>query len=284
LFYKPTSGKTFKKRPKHYLQMKSKIIFTILAVSTLFYSCVSQKKVAYFNGVNAGSAEEINKSFQTNHEATIVNGDMLSITVTGLDPLAVAPFNLPLVSYATPGSDQLYSAPTLQSYLVDVNGIINFPVIGDIKLSGLTKSEAIKLISQKLSPYLKDPIVTIQFMNYRVTVLGEVQRPGQYVINNERVTVLDALGLAGDMTIYGVRHNVLITRENNGRLEFARLNLNSDDVFKSPYFYLQQNDVVYIEPNKVKSVASQNFSLYLSSLSTVATVTAVIYSITSNAK
>ena len=120
-------------------------------------------------------------------------------------------------------------------------------------------------------------------MNYRVTVLGEVQRPGQYVINNERVTVLDALGLAGDMTIYGVRHNVLITRENNGRLEFARLNLNSDDVFKSPYFYLQQNDVVYIEPNKVKSVASQNFSLYLSSLSTVATVTAVIYSITSNA-
>jgi len=264
--------------------MKSKIIFTILAVSTLFYSCVSQKKVAYFNGVNAGSAEEINKSFQTNHEATIVNGDMLSITVTGLDPLAVAPFNLPLVSYATPGSDQLYSAPTLQSYLVDVNGIINFPVIGDIKLSGLTKSEAIKLISQKLSPYLKDPIVTIQFMNYRVTVLGEVLRPGQYVINNERVTVLDALGLAGDMTIYGVRHNVLITRENNGRLEFARLNLNSDDVFKSPYFYLQQNDVVYIEPNKVKSVASQNFSLYLSSLSTVATVTAVIYSITSNAK
>jgi polysaccharide export outer membrane protein len=264
--------------------MKSKIIFTIIVVSTLFYSCVSQKSVAYFNGINAGSAEEINKSFQTNHEAIIVNGDMLSITVTGLDPLAVAPFNLPLVSYATPGSDQLYSAPTLQSYLVDVNGVINFPVIGDIKLSGLTKSEAIKLISQKLSPYLKDPIVTIQFMNYRVTVLGEVQRPGQYVINNERVTVLDALGLAGDMTIYGVRHNVLVIRENNGRLEFARLNLNSDDVFKSPYFYLQQNDVVYVEPNKVKSVASQNFSLYLSSLSTVATVTAVIYSITSNAK
>lgn len=264
--------------------MKSKFIFAILVASILLHSCVSQKKVAYFNGVDATSEEEINKSFQTNHEAQIVNGDMLSITVTGLDPLAVAPFNLPLVSYATPGSDQLYSAPTLQSYLVDVNGFINFPVVGQIKLSGLTKSEAIKLIGKKLTPYLKDPIVTIQFMNYKITVLGEVLRPGQYVINNERVTVLDALGLAGDMTIYGVRHNVLIARENNGQLEFARLNLNNADVFKSPYFYLQQNDVVYVEPNKVKSVASQNFSLYLSSLSTIATVTAVIYSITSNAK
>ena len=217
--------------------MKNKILIAIaLVASTFFYSCVSQEKVAYFNGIDQNSAEEINKTFQTNHEATIVNGDMLSITVTGLDPLAVAPFNLPLVSYATPGSDQLYSAPTLQSYLVDVNGVINFPVIGQIKLSGLTKSEAINLISKKLSPYLKNPIVTIQFMNYKITVLGEVLRPGQYVINNERVTVLDALGLAGDMTIYGVRNNVLITRENNGRLEFALLNLNSDEDSKSPYF------------------------------------------------
>jgi polysaccharide export outer membrane protein len=119
-------------------------------------------------------------------------------------------------------------------------------------------------------------------MNYKITVLGEVSRPGQYVVNNERVTVLDALGMAGDMTIYGVRNNVLVTRENNGKLEFIRLDLNSDEVFKSPYFYLQQNDVVYVEPNRVKAVGAQNISLYLSSLSTIATVTAVIYSITSN--
>jgi len=105
---------------------------------------------------------------------------MLSITVTGLDPLAVAPFNLPLVSYATPGTDQLYSAPTLQSYFVDINGDINFPVIGTIKLAGLSKSQAIKLINDQLSPYLKNAIVTIQFMNYKITVLGEVLKPGQY--------------------------------------------------------------------------------------------------------
>lgn len=256
-----------------------KTLHFIFAITVLFSSsCISQKDVAYFNNINSGSADSINRYFQTNHEAIICNGDMLSITVAGLDPMAVAPFNLPLVSYATPGSEELYSAPTLQSYLVDINGTINFPVIGIIKIGGLTKSQAIKLINEKLEPHLKNPIVTIQFMNYKITVLGEVLKPGQYTINNERVTVLDALGLAGDMTIFGVRKNVLITRENNGKLEFTRLNLNSDDIFKSRYFYLQQNDVVYVEPSKVKSVASQNTTLYLSSLSTLAAVsTSIMY-------
>ena len=197
---------------------KLNFIASFLLSLCLLLSCSSQKDIAYFNGVNSNSADSLNKKFYKIHEARICPGDMLSITVTGLDPLAVAPFNLPLVSYATPGSDQLYSAPTLQSYLVDINGSINFPVIGSIKLAGLTKSQAIKYINDQLSPYLKNAIVTIQFMNYKVTVLGEVLRPGQYAISNERITVLDALGLAGDMTIYGKRKNVLITRENNGKL------------------------------------------------------------------
>ena len=258
--------------------MKNKLLLVLALSALLLGGCVSQKDVAYFNGINSESADSINRYFQTNHEAIICNGDMLSITVAGLDPMAVAPFNLPLVSYATPGTDELYSAPTLQTYLVDVNGTINFPVIGIIKIGGLTKSQAIKLINEKLEPHLKNPIVTIQFMNYRITVLGEVLKPGQYTINNERVTVLDALGLAGDMTIFGVRKNVLVTRENNGKLEFVRLNLNSDEVFKSRYFYLQQNDVVYVEPSKVKSIASQNTTLYLSSLSTLAAIsTSIMY-------
>jgi len=256
-----------------------KIRFSSLVLLTLvLVGCSTQKEVAYFYGVNSNSADSINKKFNKIHEARICSGDMLSITVTGLDPLAVAPFNLPLVSYATPGTDQLYSAPTLQSYLVDINGNINFPVIGTLKVAGLTKSQAIKYINDQLSPYLKNAIVTIQFMNYKVTVLGEVLRPGQYAISNERVTVLDALGLAGDMTIYGKRDNVLITRENNGKLEFVRLNLNTDEIFKSPYYYLQQNDVIYVEPSSVKSIASQNTSLYLSAASTFATLVAVIYS------
>jgi len=263
--------------------MKKTHLITLLILSLfLIAGCSSQKEIAYFNGLNSNSADSINKKFNKIHEAIICPGDMLSITVTGLDPMAVAPFNLPLVSYATPGSDQLYSAPTLQSYLVDINGSINFPVIGSIKLAGLPKSQAIKYINEQLTPYLKNAIVTIQFMNYKVTVLGEVLKPGQYTINNERVTLLDALGLAGDMTIFGKRENVLITRENNGKLEFVRLNLNSDEIFKSPYFYLQQNDVIYVEPNSVKSFGSQNINLpiYLSAVSTLVTTVAVIYSMT----
>ena len=256
--------------------MKKVYFVSFIAVLLAFSGCASQKEVAYFNGINSQSADVINKNFYTAHEARICSGDMLSITVTALDPSAVAPFNLPLVTYATPGSDKLSNQFTLMSYLVDINGNINFPVIGNIKLGGLSKSEAISFIDQKLSPYLKNAIVTIQFMNYRITVLGEVFKPGQYMISNEKVTILDALGLAGDMTIYGKRNNVLITRENNGKLEFARLNLNTDEVFKSPYFYLQQNDVIYVEPNTVKSIESKNISLYLSSISTLATVVALI--------
>ena len=253
---------------------------TLIVLS--FVACSSQKKIAYFANVTSASADAINSSFSKAHESRICSNDMLSIVVNGLDPLAVAPFNLPLVSYATPGSDQLYAAPTLQSYLVDVNGNVNFPVVGPIKLAGLTKSQAIKHIKEELTPYLKNAIVTIQFLNYKVTVLGEVAKPGQYAISNERVTVLDALGLAGDMTIFGKRENVLITRENNGRLEFVRLNLNSDDVFKSPYYYLQQNDVVYVEPNKVKAISSENVNtgLYLSTVSTLASALTVIFTVT----
>lgn len=260
--------------------MKNVYLFAFYLFAFILTSCSSQKNIAYFYGLDSKSADSINLSFNKAHEALIGSGDLLSITVTGLDPLAVAPFNLPLVSYATPGSDILYSQPQMQGYLVDINGNINFPVIGILKLSGLTKSQAITYLYDKLSPFLKNPIVTIQFMNYKITVLGEVSRPGQYSINNERVTVLDALGLAGDMTIYGRRNNLLITRETNGKLEFVRLNLNNEDAFKSPFFYLQQNDVIYVEPNAVKSIASQNISLYISSISALATTFSIIYSIT----
>jgi len=253
-----------------------------LIVLLFLSSCSSQKKIAYFSNVSKTSADSINRSFFKAHETKICSNDMLSISVNGLDPVAVAPFNLPLVSYSSPGSENLYAAPMLQSYLVDVNGNINFPVIGSIQLAGLTKSQAIKRIKEELSPYLKNAIVTIQFLNYKITVLGEVARPGQYSINNERVTVLDALGLAGDMTIFGKRENVLITRENNGKLEFVRLNLNSDEVFRSPYYFLQQNDVVYVEPNKVKAISSENVNtgLYLSTISTLASALTVIFTVT----
>ena len=259
-----------------------KRINIILIASTLliFTGCTTQKKLAYFNTVTASSAESINAQLKNERaDARILTDDRLSITVSALDPNAVAIYNLPFVSFASPGSDQIYASPVLQSYLVNSQGNINFPVLGEIKLEGLTLTEAGNLIKNKLAEHVADPIVNIQFVNFRITVLGEVLRPGQYPVTNERVTILDALGLAGDMTAYGRRDNVLLTRNNNGKLEFARINLNSDEVFKSPYFYLQQNDVIYVEPNTVKSISSQDIPLYLSSLSTLATLVTLIYSI-----
>ena len=259
-----------------------KKINIILIVSTLliFTGCTTQKKLAYFNTVTASSAESINAQLKNERaDARILTDDRLSITVSALDPNAVAIYNLPFVSFASPGSDQIYASPVLQSYLVNSQGNINFPVLGEIKLEGLTLTEAGNLIKSKLAEHVADPIVNIQFVNFRITVLGEVLRPGQFPVTNERVTILDALGLAGDMTAYGRRDNVLLTRNNNGKLEFARINLNSDEVFKSPYFYLQQNDVIYVEPNTVKSISSQDIPLYLSSLSTLATLVTLIYSI-----
>ena len=259
-----------------------KKINIILIVSTLliFTGCTTQKKLAYFNTVTASSAESINAQLKNERaDARILTDDRLSITVSALDPNAVAIYNLPCVSFASPGSDQIYASPVLQSYLVNSQGNINFPVLGEIKLEGLTLTEAGNLIKSKLAEHVADPIVNIQFVNFRITVLGEVLRPGQFPVTNERVTILDALGLAGDMTAYGRRDNVLLTRNNNGKLEFARINLNSDEVFKSPYFYLQQNDVIYVEPNTVKSISSQDIPLYLSFLSTLATLVTLIYSI-----
>lgn len=260
--------------------MKKINIILIVATLLIFTGCTTQKKLAYFNTVTASSAESINAQLKNERaDARILTDDRLSITVSALDPNAVAIYNLPFVSFASPGSDQIYASPVLQSYLVNSQGNINFPVLGEIKLEGLTLTEAGNLIKNKLAEHVADPIVNIQFVNFRITVLGEVLRPGQFPVTNERVTILDALGLAGDMTAYGRRDNVLLTRNNNGKLEFARINLNSDEVFKSPYFYLQQNDVIYVEPNTVKSISSQDIPLYLSSLSTLATLVTLIYSI-----
>lgn len=248
----------------------------------LFSNCTSQKKLSYFNKVNEGAADSINSKSDFGHEAKIKSGDVLVITVTGSDPNAVAVFNLPVIAYSTPGSENFYGVQTQQPYTVDVDGTINFPVLGKLKLQGLSRSEAVNLISGKLTEYVQNPIVNVKFLNFNVTVLGEVLRPGQYPISNERTTILDALGMAGDMTPYGRRENVLVTREHNGKLQFARLNLNEADVFTSPYYYIQQNDVIYVEPNSVRSISSQNIPLFLSSVSTLATLITLTYSISKN--
>lgn len=262
--------------------MKNKFISTFAAVAMLILllaSCTSQKNLTYFNNINKYSADSINSVFQSYKQTKIAVGDLISIVVSGADPQAVVSFNSPVISYYSPNSENIYSQPILQPYLVGIDGEINFPVIGKIKLAGLTKTEAMDLLTEKLDPYIKNPIVTVGIVNYKVTVMGEVLRPGQYPITNDRTTILDALGMAGDLTIYGKRNDVLIVRENNGKLEFERIDLNSDNLFKSPYYYLNQNDLIYVSPNKTKTVAAQNLPLYLSGISTLGTLITLVYTI-----
>lgn len=262
--------------------MLKKSFLLLLFVVALLSSCVSPKQLTYFRPVTSESAEEINKHLELQPEPRIKVNDALVIIVSALDPEAVVPYNLPSVAYSTPTSATIPTTPSFQYYTVDVNGDINFPVLGKLHVVDMTQSEAIKMIEDKLRTQIVDPIVTLRFLNARVTVLGEVKNPGTYYLNNGRISILEALGMAGDITQYGRRDNVLISRENNGKLEFARLDLRGDEVFKSPYFYLQQNDVVMVEPNQARTTSNQSISLWLSMVGTMSSATTVVVSVLSS--
>lgn len=217
------------------------LILTLFTVT----SCGNPKNVTYFPGVQDGSIQS-NTPFP---ESIIQKNDILSITVSSLNPEATIPFNTP-----NSGGAGAAGAGAPVGYLVNTEGNIQFPIIGNVKAEGLTKNQlknniAKTLIDKKL---LVDAIVTIRFVNFRVTVLGEVNNPTVVTVPNEKISLLEALGLAGDMTIYAKRTNVMIIRESNDVKIIKRLNLNSDELFTSPYYYLQSNDIVYVEPNKAK--------------------------------
>ena len=254
----------------------------LLLLSVLMMcSCVSRKQLTYFRTLSPDNAKEINQQMPSLPEPTVKINDALVITVTALDPEAVLPYNLPSVSYATPTSSTEPTAASYQYYTVDAQGCIDFPVLGKLHVEGLTQSEVIRLVQQKLEGQIVDPIVTMRFLDARVTVLGEVASPGSYSLNNGRMTLLEALGAAGDITQYGRRDNVLIIRDIRGELEFARLDLSTNDLFASPYFYLQQNDVVVVEPNQARATSNQSMSLWLSMVGTVASAATVVVSVLS---
>lgn len=270
----------------HIQQIMKKIgrLTSLLLTIFAFASCVTQKQLTYFRGVDGFTADSVNKVFESQIDPVIKAGDALTITVSALDQEAVVPYNLPTVVFASPGTEQLTTAQSLQYYIVDAEGKIEFPVLGTLQVLGMKTTEVANLIGEKLRVQVKDPMVLVRLINAKVTVMGEVNKPGQYTMPNGRMTLLDALGAAGDLSPYGQRDNILITRETNGKLEFQRLNLNSDELFTSPFYYLQQNDVVYVSPNKVRAINSTNVSLWLSVVSTVASATTVIVTVVNAAK
>ncbi|MDR1591515.1 MAG: polysaccharide export protein [Prevotellaceae bacterium] len=259
-----------------------KTVKYIIGGITLVALCsCSSRNVSYFKDLATGHQQLSTETFET----VIAIGDHLSIIVSGTTPEAVAVFNLPLVTRQL-NTSQLNTTPAIQSYTVDVDGAINFPVLGKLQVAGLKKTQVVALIEERLKAYVADPIVVVQILNFKITVLGEVTNPGTYTIENERVTFLEALGLAGDMTIYGRRDNVLLIRENqDGGKSFVRIDIYSTDLVSSPYYYLQQNDVLYIEPNSVRlrAASSANMGIYLSAISTfTSTVTMVAALVTIN--
>lgn len=255
-----------------------------VAVAALMASCVTQKQMTYVSNAQPEMADTLNANFQSQSELTIRIGDALTIYVSALDLEAVVPYNLPAVVYASPGTTNLSTTPALQYYIVDENGDIEFPVLGKLHVAGLKRNEVEDLVKEKLEAQVLNPQVHAHVVNAKVSVLGEVNRPGNVGMAGGRMTIFEALASAGDLTVYGRRDNVLVTREVDGKLQIARLNLRDANIFTSPYFFLQQNDVVYVSPNKVRAVSSANASLWFSLVSTLASAATVVVTVVSVAR
>ncbi|MEN5194385.1 polysaccharide biosynthesis/export family protein [Sphingobacterium faecium] len=246
----------------------------ILAVFlVIFSSCGSRKNMVYFQP----DSTLINTVFEQ-YIPKIQKNDILTIVVTATDPKVTAPFN-PLSTMSSSNMTQGVDLALRPTYTVGKDGEITLPMLGKVRIEGLTRLEAIEKLRSELSQYIKDPGVNINFNNFRVSVLGEVARPGSFIMPTERVTILEALGMAGDMTIRGVRENVTLIREVDGIKTIHRLDLTKQETLNSPYYYLVQNDVIYVEPNKAQinnSKLGANTNIIISIAGLLITVISVL--------
>ena len=259
----------------------NRIVLPLIALM-LLAACGTQKDVPYFQ--NAESVD-LSKS-QYLFDAKIMPKDQLTITVSTTNDEAATPFNLTVPTPYTVNSRSTYSQAMLQTYLVDNAGNINFPILGSIHVGGLTKSQAEKMIQDQIKPFMaeaENPIVTVRMPGYQISVIGEVARPGTFTVSREKISILEALAQAGDLTIYGQRKNVQLIREDStGQKSIHIFDLTDANIINSPYFYLQQNDVIYVTPNKVKaqnsSVGSMT-TLWFSATSILISLTSLLYNI-----
>ena len=244
-------------------------VILIAFVLHFFSSCTSSSKITYLQDVYSNKAV-IEKS--QDYEPKLQADDLLSIVVSADNPENTIPFNLPQIQASL---DVNSTQNNIKTYLIDAHGEIDFPVIGKIKLAGLARSEANKKMVSLVSDYIKNPGINLHILNFKVSVLGEVNRPGSISINSERITLLEALSKAGDLTIYGKRNNILVIREIGGLKTYANIDITKSDFINSPFYYLAQNDVVLVHPNKTKINAASvgpNTSVIISSISLLLTL------------
>ena len=221
-----------------YSCFKTKFAITSIIILLFLPSCVSKKEVVYFQNAKDFETMVDTDTFTPKFKVN----DIISVYVSTFDMDASRPFNLSKDGGNNNNTEFL-------DYLIDNEGNIDYPVLGKIKLLGLSVQEAQELFKDKLALYLKDPIVNIRILNFRISVLGEVGSPGMYEVSGERITILEALALAGDLTIKGQRENILVVRDFNGTKTYTRVDLTNKELFNSPVYYLTQNDTIYVEPN-----------------------------------
>ncbi len=205
-------------------------------------SCVSKKEILYFQDIEN---LEANSQNNVGYKTVIRPNDLLSIIVTGLNPEAVEPFN-PVSATSRNATERL------QTYLVDESGNIEMPLVGTINLGYKTRKEAVDLLKKEISKYVNDPVINLRILNFTISVLGEVTQPGTYTVPDERITIIEALGLSGDMTIFGKRKKIVVIREENNIKSYGELDITSINIVNSPYYYLQQNDIVIVSPNHAR--------------------------------
>jgi polysaccharide export outer membrane protein len=250
--------------------MKKTVVFVLTFFVLL--SCASKKKVVYLQDIDQTKSYDSS----TLYEPKLQPDDLLSIIVSAENPELTVPFNLPQIQ----GNYEINNNQNgIKTYLIDNFGFIEFPVIGKLKLGGLTRTEATAKLVAAVSEYIKNPIVNLRILNFKVSILGEVLKPSSFTLNSERITLLEAISMAGDLTIHGKRNNILIIREAEGKKTYNRIDITKSDFLNSPFYYLAQNDIVVVEPNKTRvnaSVVGPNVTATISAISVLVTLMVVL--------
>ncbi|MBR6457195.1 MAG: polysaccharide biosynthesis/export family protein [Bacteroidales bacterium] len=248
--------------------------FIILAAAiALAVGCASSKQILYFQDIDDRTLGKLSNEY----EAVIKKDDRLVIVVSGPDKTVTAPYNLTLGEMTTGGSGSYNPEQSTLSYLVDPEGNIDFPILGKIHVEGMTRNDLVNYLTAEIGKDVKEPIVYVSFKNYKITVLGEVRSPGTYTFDSEKVNILQALGRAGDLNLTAQREGILLIREIDGLQTHVNIDLRNSDILESPYFYMQQNDVLYVPPSATRVMtATTATGIWSTILSSITTLIAII--------